>query len=203
MRNTKRHQNRRAAVVAGTALFTLSAGLTAPAYATPAVPGTTRFFTIQPDHARGSMCLDVAHASGAHGADIVQARCTPRNRNQHWSIVSLGRGSRFEVRPRHTGSTTCMDVENFSRAHMANVLQAGRCTGGSNQAWTFRGGTELFNGEVVPSIGGLVQIRPSHVRNMCLDVAHLSIVHGANVIQGRCWNGPNQLWRFTPVPPGT
>ncbi|MGI5291026.1 RICIN domain-containing protein [Nonomuraea polychroma] len=183
----------RAAAVTSAALFTLAAGLTAPAHATPAAPGS--FFTIRPDHARGTMCLDVAHASAAHGADVVQARCTAGNRNQHWTLVPLG-GNLFEIRPRHAGNK-CLDVANASRAHGADVIQGGRCTGGSNQAWFFRGSTETSRGQVVPSIGRLVQIRPSHARSMCLDVAHLSIAHGANVLQGRCWNGPNQLWRFS------
>ncbi len=61
----------------------------------------------------------------------------------------------------------------------------------------------MFRGQRVPAIGRLVEIRPSHVSNMCLDVAHLSIAHGADVIQARCWTGPNQQWRFVRVPSGT
>ena len=36
---------------------------------------------------------------------------------------------------------------------------------------------------------GFNQIRPAHVNGMCLDVANISMAHGADVIQGRCWNG--------------
>ena len=33
----------------------------------------------------------------------------------------------------------------------------------------------------------------------CLDVAHMSTAHTANVIQGTCWRGYNQQWQFRQI----
>ena len=48
---------------------------------------------------------------------------------------------------------------------------------------------------------GWLQFRPAHVDGMCLDVANQAWFHGADVIQGTCWNGWNQQWRLERVSP--
>jgi hypothetical protein len=45
----------------------------------------------------------------------------------------------------------------------------------------------------------IVELQPQHTRGKCLDVAHMSIAHGAPVIQGDCWDGANQRWWFRSV----
>ena len=44
-------------------------------------------------------------------------------------------------------------------------------------------------------------VHPRHSEK-CLDVAGFSYVHGADVIQGNCWGGPNQQWAFVRIGPG-
>jgi hypothetical protein len=108
-------------------------------------------------------------------------------------------GDYFQIKARH--SNKCLDVAYANPAHGADVIQA-TCLGGKNQQWRF---FEEKNGywQVVPGgkpqVNQLVEIRPRH-SDKCLDVANLSIAHGADVLQGTCWHGPNQLWRFEPLP---
>lgn len=42
------------------------------------------------------------------------------------------------------------------------------------------------------------EVRAQH-SNKCLDVRDASVAHGADVIQGDCWGGTNQHWRFVAV----
>ncbi|MFG2296987.1 RICIN domain-containing protein [Streptomyces sp. NPDC048603] len=189
-RNTVR-RTARAAAVFGTALAGALWGLTGPARAAEVLDGA--HYMIKPDHARGAMCLDVANMSTAHGADVLQGSCW-NGWNQQWRIERLS-GDWFLIRARH--SNKCLDVADASYSHGADVVQAD-CWGGTNQQWRFVVETNGYP-QVVPGgkpqVGQPVQIRARH-SNKCLDVANLSIAHGANVLQGTCWNGPNQLWRF-------
>jgi hypothetical protein len=143
-------------------------------------------------------CLDVANASEAHGADVIQGNCSHRW-NQQFYLRPSGNG--YMIVARH--SNKCVDVENFSRRHLANVLQAS-CRGTSNQRWRFFSvsgeGKANDISDAPPRVGTFYKMRPLHVRNMCLDVANLSIAHAANVIQGSCWNpGHNQQWTLVAV----
>ncbi|TDB82225.1 hypothetical protein E1091_18780, partial [Micromonospora fluostatini] len=86
------------------------------------------YYETRPQHS--GKCLDVAHASNAHGASVVQGDCWGGT-NQHWRFVNLGNGF-YEIRARH--SDRCLDVANASIAHGAYVVQ-GTCWGGTNQHW--------------------------------------------------------------------
>jgi hypothetical protein len=189
-KNTVR-RTARAAAALGAALTTVLWGATSPAHAVEVLEGL--HYLVKPDHARGTMCLDVANQSTAHGADVIQGSCWS-GWNQQWRIEWVG-GDYFQIKARHSGK--CLDVAYASYSHGADVIQA-ECLGRPNQQWRFM--TEV-NGkrQVVPGgrpqVNQLVQIHARH-SDMCLDVANLSIAHGANVLQGTCWNGPNQLWRF-------
>ncbi|MEV0459136.1 RICIN domain-containing protein [Catellatospora methionotrophica] len=83
-------------------------------------------------------------------------------------------------------SSKCLDVQDASMNHMANVLQA-NCTGTWNQQWIRRYATT----------GWFVLV--ARHSGKCLDVAWASTAHGADVIQGDCWAGYNQQWREGPV----
>ncbi|MFF8847563.1 RICIN domain-containing protein [Streptomyces sp. NPDC015127] len=189
-KNTVR-RTARAAAILGTALASALWGFTGPAQAAEVLDGV--HYLIKPDHARGTMCLDVANQSTALGADVIQATCW-NGWNQQWRIERVA-GDYFVIRARHSGK--CLDVAYASYSHGADVIQAD-CRGTTNQQWRFMVETNGY-AQVVPGgkpqVGQLVQIRPRH-SNKCLDVADLSIAHGANVLQGTCWNGPNQLWHF-------
>jgi hypothetical protein len=125
------------------------------------------------------MCLDVAHASTAHAADVIQGTCWG-GANQSWTTRPVG-GGYYEIVAQHSGK--CLDVAHASMSHAADVIQ-GNCWGGTNQQWTF-----------INNRNGFFQIIARH-SGMCLDVAHASKSHAANVIQGTCWGGTNQQWQF-------
>ncbi|MFF5208020.1 RICIN domain-containing protein [Streptosporangium sp. NPDC000396] len=87
-------------------------------------------------------CLDVQDASPAHGANVLQATCSNEyDYNQQWRMRSVsgpkwpGTGTPFQLRARH--SDRCLDVQDASYAHGANVLQA-TCSNGANQRWRLR-----------------------------------------------------------------
>jgi hypothetical protein len=137
-------------------------------------------YTVKAVVARHSgKCLDVAWASTAHGADVIQGTCVG-GRNQQWTPRPVG-GGYYELVARHSGK--CLDVAWASTAHGADVIQ-GTCVGGSNQQWRF-----------VPTSSGYYQIIARH-SGKCLDVAWASTAHAANVIQGTCVGGTNQQWRL-------
>jgi hypothetical protein len=76
--------------------------------------------------------LDVAYASLAHGADVIQGTCWG-GANQQW-YFGAGTNGFYEIRARH--SSKCLDVANASTTHAADVIQ-GTCSGGANQKWRF------------------------------------------------------------------
>ncbi|QES51953.1 hypothetical protein DEJ50_33110 [Streptomyces venezuelae] len=172
-------------------------GGTAEAVA-PAAPVDRGFFLIKARHS--NMCLDVAHASMAHAAPVVQARCWSGH-NQQWRLVPQGDGRSFKIQARH--SNLCLDVAHASRKHGAPVVQA-NCSGGSNQVWWFapaQGRAPLVDSPIgrVPQINNSVAIVADHT-GMVLDVAHFSQAHAAPVVQAGLGAGRepalNQLWRF-------
>ncbi|MEU8404280.1 RICIN domain-containing protein [Nonomuraea sp. NPDC048892] len=75
-------------------------------------------------------CLDVAYASTANAAAVVQATCRFTN-NQRWRIKTNADGTK-RVIAKHSG--LCLDVANVDPADGARVVQA-RCWGGENQSW--------------------------------------------------------------------
>lgn len=170
-------QLKRAARLART---TLLGGLVlATMAAVPAQAQAAEYYQIRALHS--NRCLDVAHASAAHMANVLQATCV-NGYNQQWEKVYTD-SNYFKLRPRHVANK-CLDVAHGSIGHMADVIQADCWSPGYNQQWgTFQ------------TVNGYGQIRARH-SNKCLDVAHMNKAHGADVIQGDCWNGDNQRWRF-------
>jgi hypothetical protein len=133
-------------------------------------------------------CVDVANASVAHAAPVVQAMCWGGG-NQKWKFKRLRTGV-YEIVVQHSGK--CLDVANASLAHAAPVVQAD-CWGGSNQHWTLRragasGGEDFY--EIIAEHSG-----------KCLDVANLSLAHAAPLVQAKCWGGGNQRFILRPVEP--
>jgi hypothetical protein len=155
------------------------------------------FVQIQPAHA-ANMCLDVAYMSVAHGANVIQGSCW-NGRNQQWDLYRASDPRYFFIKARH--SYKCLDVANMSTLHGADVIQ-GDCWGGANQQWKFVKEDDVNGfGSVAyePVDGGRYRIVSRH-SGKCLDVANMSIAHGADVIQGNCWNpGYNQRWTLKPT----
>jgi hypothetical protein len=126
-----------------------------------------------------NMCLDVAHASVVHGANVLQGTCWG-GANQRWQLVDAG-GGYVQLHPL-SAPHMCLDVAWGSTAHGADVIQA-TCSRGTNQHWA------------VQRAAGFHEVWARH-SGKCLDVAHASVVHGADVIQGTCWGGANQRWEL-------
>ena len=172
-------------------LLTLSVAALAPASAAAA----PRLYGPYEIHARHSgKCLDVANMSMAHGADVIQENCSGKS-NQQWWLRANPNGHFYEVVSVNSGM--CLDVANKSTAHAANVIQA-KCWGGENQQWRLV--ALITDGAVdgpenkIPQGAVNYRLKARHSGG-CLDVAHGSIAHAADVIQARCWPpGYNQQW---------
>ncbi|MFI9559524.1 RICIN domain-containing protein [Nonomuraea endophytica] len=114
--------------------------------------------------------------------------CTP-------SAASAQEFAWFEIIAVHSGK--CLDVAHANPAHGADVIQ-GTCRGvgaTTNQHWRFEG---------VAHLKGHVRVIARH-SGKCLDVAHASLKHGANVLQGTCGGAgstTNQFWSMRPVRAG-
>ena len=158
-------------------------------------PGDAEAWDYAPTYIPGQLiarhsggCLDVAHASRALGAPVIQARCWG-GLNQQWTIVPLGHQI-YQVRARH--SNQCLDVKNAVSAHGAPVVQA-PCMGPTyyHQLWRF-----AWAGN--DGHGSYYALYPDHdgAHGWCLDVAHASNQHLAPIIIGRCNRTWNQQWRF-------
>jgi hypothetical protein len=130
------------------------------------------------------MCLDVAYASTADGANVVQGTCW-NGANQRWTTRPVGNGF-YNIVAGHSGK--CLDLVrnssgNPSTAHAANVVQR-TCSGGTSQQWRFSNNRDGFFSVIARHSG------------MCLDVAYRSFTHAAPVVQATCSGGDNQQWRF-------
>jgi hypothetical protein len=91
------------------------------------------------------------------------------------------------VQARH--SSLCLAVRGH--AHATGVTQedcVGPELGGPNVRWTVRPTGDGVHAEIVAAHDG-----------MCLDVAHASRAHATPVVQGTCWGGANQQWRFQEI----
>ncbi|WP_049570581.1 RICIN domain-containing protein [Nonomuraea sp. SBT364] len=187
-----------ALAAAGLLAGALSTGGAAAASASASSAGSVVWFQIIAEHS--GKCLDVAHASTAHGADVIQGTCggPGSTTNQQWRIqyaVNNDGPARFIAR--HSGK--CLDVAHGSTAHGADVIQ-GTCGGagaGNNQYWTQRS----VPGGAWPGTWYPVRLVALH-SGKCLDVAHASTAHAADVVQGTCGgagSGSNQIWRLKPV----
>jgi endoglucanase len=133
-------------------------------------------------------CVDVANASVAHAASVVQGTCW-RGGNQKWRLQDAGNGY-YDIIVQHSGK--CLDVANASLAHAAPVVQ-GNCWGGANQRWRLN---------EVGTSGGypFYEVLAQH-SGKCLDVENASLSHAAPIVQADCWGGANQRFIFRPVPP--
>ncbi len=125
-------------------------------------------------------CLDVAHASKANGAPVIQYTCHDSD-NQQWIGVSAGGPNTFYIKAKHSGK--CLDVAHASKANGAQVIQY-TCHEGVNQQWKSVEDKDHKGFYLVAKHSG-----------KCLDVAHASTANGARVIQYTCHHGLNQLWR--------
>ena len=79
---------------------------------------------------KSGKCLDVASASTANGANVIQYTCGTST-NQQWQWVAIG--SYFQLKARHSGK--CLDVVSSGTADGTDIQQY-TCGSGNNQQWS-------------------------------------------------------------------
>jgi len=165
------------------AVFALAAAaslaLTAPASAID----TGFEYELNPQHSFGK-CLDVAGASQANSAAVIQFQCHDGD-NQLFRFVRVV-GSLYKIRAVH--SDKCLDVAGASQANSAAVIQFQCRTGATNQIF------QLLDDK--NQLGLTSRIAALH-SGKCLDIQGGSPANGAHVIQFECHGGPNQRFDIT------
>ncbi|WP_338899628.1 RICIN domain-containing protein [Streptomyces sp. TG1A-60] len=129
-------------------------------------------------------CADVAGASTADDADLVQSDCGA-GQSQQWRLRDAGSGY-VQLVARHSGK--CADVAGASTADRADLVQSD-CGAGQSQQWRLR-----------DAGSGYVQLVARH-SGKCADVASVSTSDGARLIQYGCGTGQNQQWSISPLTP--
>jgi hypothetical protein len=124
-------------------------------------------------------CLEVAGASVADGANVVQRTCD-EGLNQQWSFYYVGSDTYLMV-ARHSGK--CLEVAGASLADGANVDQWTCDRDAANQQWRFY------------YVGGNSYLAVARHSGKCLEVSGASMADGANVDQWTCDpDAANQQW---------
>ena len=133
--------------------------------------------------AHSGKCLNVAKASTADKAPVIQYACVGA-RNERWRAVPQDDGS-YQLVAEHSGK--CLNVAGAATGNRAPLIQY-RCVGAANERWTplDRPGSVAFT--LVAQHSG-----------KCLNVAGASTANGAAVIQYDCIAGArNEVWAGTP-----
>src|SRR3954470_14832853 len=104
------------------------------------------YFELQ---APNGTCLEVAGASAAHGAPVVQAHCAG-TANQQWRLMPNGTGYDGLV-ARHSGK--CLDVTGGPLARAVQSV----CFGGPDQQWQLQGAPNGFS-RLVAHHGGAAPV---------------------------------------------
>ena len=128
------------------------------------------------------MALDIAGASSADGADVIQWHYKG-SRNQHFKVENLGNGY-YIIHSIHSGKS--LDVWEFSTSAGGDIRQWSP-SGNYNQQW-----------RIQESGDGYYTIVSRH-SGMALDVWAKSTDAGADIRQWPRTGGTNQQWYFRPV----
>jgi hypothetical protein len=126
-------------------------------------------------------CLDVANASGADGAALMQYPCGSGS-NQQFRLQSAG-GGYYQVIARH--SSKCLDVSDASTADGAAVVQWS-CGSGQNQQWSLVDVGSGYNRLVARHSGKCLDLPSSSQDNLQFK-------------QYPCNGGQNQQFQLTRV----
>ena len=123
-------------------------------------------------------CADVAGASTASNAELIQYACGSGT-NQQWQLRDAG-GGYVQLVARHSG--LCADVVSASTADGARVIQYA-CGSGTNQQWQLR-----------DAGGGYAQLVARH-SGKCLSVVGSSAADRARLEQRSCTGAADQQWQ--------
>ena len=124
-----------------------------------------------------SKCGDVASASTANNAAVIQYTCGSGT-NQQWRLQNLNNGY-HQIVARH--SEKCLDVTSASTTAGAALIQY-TCGSGTNQQWQ------------LSSLGSGYYNLISRNSGMCLDVTSASTADHATFVQYTCSGATNQQW---------
>ncbi|WNG20363.1 RICIN domain-containing protein [Cystobacter fuscus] len=125
-----------------------------------------------------NLCLEVAGASTADGAQVQQTTCA-NVAHQHFEVLPLADGS-YQLRAVHSGKP--LDVRG-NNAVNGEPLQQWNDNGGPNQRF------------IMTPQGEAYQIKAAH-SGKCVDVKDMSQAVGGLIHQWDCHGQPNQQWRL-------
>jgi hypothetical protein len=133
--------------------------------------------------AHSGKCLNVAHASTADRASVIQYTCVGAA-NERWRAVPQDDGS-YQLVAEHSGK--CLNVAGGATANRAPLIQY-RCVGAANERWT-----------PLDRPGGVAFTLVAQHSGKCLNVAGASTANGAAVVQYDCVAGArNEVWAGSP-----
>ena len=137
-------------------------------------------------------CMNVAGASTANGAKVIQYTCVASALNDKWQVTSRGRDAdgfdHFWVKNVNSGK--CLTVLNASTSNNASLIQY-TCTDGANETWYADSQPERPTLRLA-SVGS----------GLCVDVPGRSTADNVNLIQYTCQAGdgtPNERFILPPT----
>ena len=131
-------------------------------------------------------CIDVAGASTAASALLVQVACNAAATDQHWKAVAQG-SSQYNLV--NANSTRCIDVP--TGATSGTQLQQYGCGAGTkpNQLWTFTASAAVSGKYLVTSVS----------TGLCLSDKDGSTAGNNPIVQETCSDVARMQWSFTYV----
>jgi rhamnogalacturonan endolyase len=168
--------------------FYLGEGMAAPPVPNIYTPGTNNtelvsggIYNITARHSGQN--LDVASASTANNAAVIQATAAGANTSQQWIVTATDNGF-YKLTAVHSSKN--MDITGASTANAIGVIQYNP-SAANNQQFA-----------IVPVGGGYYQLRPRH-SGKCIEIPGASVTSGAAAQQNACSGATNQQFVFTPV----
>jgi hypothetical protein len=133
-------------------------------------------------------CMNVAGASTANGAKVIQYTCVASALNDKWSVDSIG-NDKYQIK--NIGSGKCLTVLGASTSNNASLIQWA-CTTNGNETWYIESQYERPTMRLI-SVGS----------GLCLDVPGRSVDNNVNLIQYTCQAGDGTSNERVIMPPTT
>jgi hypothetical protein len=133
-------------------------------------------------------CLNVANASTANSAKVVQYTCVASATNDKWVVVPKGNDLYWI---QNVGSGKCLTVQNASTANNAPLIQY-TCTTGANETWYIESQYERPTMRLISAGSG-----------RCLDVPGNATANNVQLIQYTCQAGDGTANERVIMPPTT
>jgi hypothetical protein len=159
----------------------------------PALAATTAATGIPITIENSGKCMNVAGASTANNAKVIQYTCVPTATNDKWVVVPKGNDADgfglywFQ----NVASGKCLTVAGASTANNASLIQY-TCTTGGNETWYIDSQYERPTVRFISAGSGL-----------CLDVPGRSTANSVNLVQYTCQAGDGTSNERITMPPTT